>query len=379
MKDLFISTTTIFLIIMIFCSCKSDETTMYSVDNTLQSYLNSFISDAKSHGQSIDVENDGLILKFGKLDDNVAGITYYTNPIRIIIDSAYWNDVKTYDNYENLRKDVVYHEFGHGLLKRDHLNTYLDNSEWKSIMCGGTEVDDRSWNINFRSIREDYYLDELFDTSTSQPDWETKIMTAIDGLNDTTINYDTSSGSFFTSYWNNGILTYDNSNKSNGVILNFSSINNSNDFYMEAKIKMTGMNSTTHFGIVFGKENNETISFYHYLLADNEQHLFIGNSACYGWYAELIKNTLKIGDYNIFGIRRKDSYLYYYLNGYCIYYDKITSDYPGTLYGIDIPAGATLYMDYMKIYTNTTNALKCTNEASIKNEITIKPNKWKIR
>src|ERR1035437_9451238 len=77
-----------------------------------------------------------------------------------------------------MKEDLIFHELGHGLLKRDHLNLTLENGDWKSIMCGGDKVGTRSWNINYKGIRRNYYIDELFDENTPAPDFSSNMFLA---------------------------------------------------------------------------------------------------------------------------------------------------------------------------------------------------------
>ena len=77
-----------------------------------------------------------------------------------------------------MKEDLLFHELGHALLGRKHLNSTLENGDWKSIMCGGDKVNNRSWNINYRGERRKYYLDELFDESTKQPDFASNLLIA---------------------------------------------------------------------------------------------------------------------------------------------------------------------------------------------------------
>ena len=68
-------------------SCEK-EYTNYSVSNaTLQEYLEKFLYEAEARGvKSLNPQKTGLRMYFGDCDEGAAGVTYYENPIRIVID-----------------------------------------------------------------------------------------------------------------------------------------------------------------------------------------------------------------------------------------------------------------------------------------------------
>lgn len=70
---------------------------------------------------------------------------------------------------EDQKEQLMYHEFGHALLSRPHIDTSLPNGQPMSLMCG--ECDQT--RIYYHPRMKDYYLDELFDTDTPLPDWVT--------------------------------------------------------------------------------------------------------------------------------------------------------------------------------------------------------------
>ena len=153
--------------ILIFTACKDNNE--YKVNSEFAPYLQRFIDEGAKRGKTFDLKGDGLIIEFGDLDNNIAGLTHYEDPVRIQIDRTYWNTISKYNGADMMKEDLIFHELGHGLLNRKHLNTFLENGDWKTIMCGGDKVDDHPWNINYRGVRRKYYLDELFNESTGAP------------------------------------------------------------------------------------------------------------------------------------------------------------------------------------------------------------------
>jgi len=150
------------LFIPIFLSISCKDTNEYRVNDEFTPYVQKFIDEAALRGKTYDFEKTGLIIEFANLDNDVAGLCHYEDPIRIQIDKDYWNALQGTEGEELMKEDLIFHEMGHGILGRKHINDILENGDWKSIMCGGDKVDDRPWNINYRGFRRTYYLDELF-------------------------------------------------------------------------------------------------------------------------------------------------------------------------------------------------------------------------
>jgi hypothetical protein len=72
--------------------------------------------------------------------------------------------------YSEVSKEIlIFHELGHAILLRHHDNSKLPNGDWKSMMTG------TSWSIFdyyiFNPQKREYYLDELFNSSTPVPEW----------------------------------------------------------------------------------------------------------------------------------------------------------------------------------------------------------------
>ena len=108
---------------LVFTSCKDSKE--YSVDSSFTKYLLRFESEGASRGHKFDPQSTGLIIEFGNLSNNEAGLTHFEKPIRIQIDKTYWDDISKSAGADLMMEDLIFHELGHGLLKRDHLNTIL--------------------------------------------------------------------------------------------------------------------------------------------------------------------------------------------------------------------------------------------------------------
>ena len=88
-------------------------------------------------------------------EDDIAGTCTYraSQPNVVTIDLEYWNAVPA------LRREmVVFHELGHCVLGRDHLETAFSNGVCTTIMNSGTS----GCFVAYTTENRAYYLDELF-------------------------------------------------------------------------------------------------------------------------------------------------------------------------------------------------------------------------
>jgi hypothetical protein len=147
---------------MLFINCSRQEPLSVAlpydglVDARLIPYFQTFEREAALRGIDIDLENypvAGAIR--GIQEDDIAGTCsyHYTTPNDITIDLEYWNGVST------LRREmVVFHELGHCVLGRDHLETAFANGICTTIMNSGTS----GCFVEYSAENRSYYLDELF-------------------------------------------------------------------------------------------------------------------------------------------------------------------------------------------------------------------------
>ena len=319
------------LITALLFSCKKEPT--YQVDSTLDPYLQMFLQEASLRGFHFDVEKDGLLMKFSDLESPTIGLCTYTDPLLVEIDRTYWNDVTQYDNCEDLRQDVVFHELAHGLLNRRHDNAYLPNTEWKSLMCGGDEVDERSWAVNFTGYRKEYYLNELFNTSQEEPEWAESGITFSDEsfLGDTIAQLDLSKTSHKidnagTSYdIKNGVYTITLNSESN-TITNLYTGKIASDFYYETSLKspITGNGDCVGIGVGY-KNAKDSLNFNFFYIAKNvtynQYRAYAINQRCLPPLAEvLLDKSCNLTEYTRLAIERKDDELYFFVNDQLVYH-----------------------------------------------------------
>lgn len=169
-----------FLIIVITIACRKESFPNF-IDTELSPFIDSFIEEGEKRGVSLskDILEAHLLEEFivSTAAENTCGFgwdDYSFNDenysrIEILMNENCWLS-RSYIEKEGL----VFHELGHALLGRDHLNETLPNQSPKSIMCSINESDDclGVFGIYYDNEKiRNYYLDELFDEATPVPDY----------------------------------------------------------------------------------------------------------------------------------------------------------------------------------------------------------------
>lgn len=129
-----------------------------NVDINLHDYFRRFEEEAALKGIEIDLVELGINGVINEIDEqHVIGTCSYNrfNPRLVTIDASFWG--RSSDLYKEF---VVFHELGHCVLNRRHLEDAFSNGICKSIMRSGTGSCFDAYNTQNR----DYYIEELFDT-----------------------------------------------------------------------------------------------------------------------------------------------------------------------------------------------------------------------
>jgi len=353
----------IFLLLTIV-SCK--DTNEYRVDASFADYLQRFESEASARGRTFDLKANGLIIEFANLKDNTAGLTHYEDPIRIEIDKTYWNDISNSAGADLMKEDLLFHELGHGLLKRDHLNTPLDNGDWKSIMCGGDKVGDRSWNINYHGIRRAYYLEELFNESTKAPAFSsTQLLADTTGYVPTLqLSFDTGAKidagfdivdvTDYKTSIDNKRLRFES--RVDQVYLVFvkvpKPININSNFSYELTLDYPTGDSSNQYGIIFGTSTagstkfNDPIEFFS---ISNNQKMYMGNRSWYSYFTELKESSVVTTGKNKLKVFKIGGMLYYFINNIYCYSSEIVAKDNLDQFGFMVPNKGTIWLDNLSI------------------------------
>lgn len=135
-----------------FFSCSKES---QLVDKPLREYLNIFEVEAMKRGIKVDYGKNPVEVRLELHNDSarLGWCNYHSDrPDLIIINAFYW------DLLNDLEKEkLVFHELGHCILNRSHLDAIQQDGYCKSIMQSGQRCAD-NYNIDTRSS----YLDELF-------------------------------------------------------------------------------------------------------------------------------------------------------------------------------------------------------------------------
>lgn len=356
------------LLILLLSAC--GDPNEYNVAPEFTEYVRRFELEAAKRGKDFKLQTEGLIIEFAKLKNDQAGLCHYEHPIRIEVDSVYWRKISTIAGADYMKEDLIFHEMGHGILGRKHLNTTLPNGDWKSMMCGGDKVDNRPWNINYRGMRRDYYVDELFKESTPIPLFSTNQF-----LVDTTgftqklwLTFDT--GSKLDTGWdlaNNTNYTTEIENKKLKFVSKFSStyailltvqsntIDINKDFTFEMEIDCASKSISDQYGLVFANSTKDTTE---YFKINREQKMYPGNSSWYSFYTQLHKNAINKSGINKLKIVKINGIIHYFINNEYVYQSEVEILGSGNNFGFIVPAGATLWIDNLKIGSKSSKSIK---------------------
>jgi len=375
------------LLLLSFLSCK--DSNEYRVESTFVDYLNRFQTEAKKRDKNFDVQSTGLIIEFADLKDNSAGLTHFENPIRIEIDKTYWDAISKSVGADLMKEDLIFHELGHGLLKRKHLNTTLENGDWKSIMCGGDKINGRTWNINYKGFRRTYYLNELFNESTSAPEFsslqlkvDTTGYTSKLFLNFNSIDHagwaikDTLQ--YKTSIYD-GRLKFES--KVNDIFLVYikTAIDIQTDFSYEFTIQYPTGAVVNQYGMIFGYVPDKSDGIndpIEYFTINNNKKMFMGNHSWYSYFTELNQNSILPNGINKLKIVKSGKLLYYFINNTYTYCSEIEVSENGNRFGFMVPPQGTVYIENLKISQRkiSGSALKINQNMNVEFELkTIKP------
>lgn len=146
----------LFLGIAVVASCSKEDEVDYFVDCSLTEYFDRFVDEAAERGVVVDFLADpvnGYIRVI--TSQNVIGQCAHKEdePNTVIIDKLYWDAATDLE-----REFLVFHELGHCVLDREH----LDNSDGQgfcvSMMTSGTGL----CTIRYTAVNRESMLDELF-------------------------------------------------------------------------------------------------------------------------------------------------------------------------------------------------------------------------
>lgn len=168
------------IILLLFSSCNKLPIDGNFIDKELRPYIENFIEEANQRGVQLNIDDltAEIVDEISIGGDNTYcgyGWFFYQGTLRKKIEVK--NSDNCWQNRTNIeRENLIFHELGHAFLGREHLDETLPNESPKSIMCAS---DGPNSCNNFNTYHDNelfrsYYLDELFDRSTKDPDFINK-------------------------------------------------------------------------------------------------------------------------------------------------------------------------------------------------------------
>jgi hypothetical protein len=116
----------ILALVVVGCS-KSEPVKDYGV---FAPYVEKFSQVAANEGRPVEIEQ--LRIRFGTADEvkgrsqvtaAIAICTYYEEVPTIVVDQKWWDEkLPKLENSENVAEQILFHEMGHCVLKRHHVN-----------------------------------------------------------------------------------------------------------------------------------------------------------------------------------------------------------------------------------------------------------------
>ncbi|MCI4666920.1 MAG: hypothetical protein MRZ79_02085 [Bacteroidia bacterium] len=160
------------LLFLVLIGCNPDPVNPFSIPDEVLPFVESFEEEAAKRGVSLVI--DELIVEYGtELESSSGGeaigqcfVPNSRNPIpRIVIDTASF----AWKQNEFSRELLMFHELGHCILDRlDHRDDRLSNGNFASLMLTSSN---NLYGPKLNNFKREYYIDELFDINTPEPDW----------------------------------------------------------------------------------------------------------------------------------------------------------------------------------------------------------------
>jgi len=145
-----------FLLPLLLGSCQKENVpTPGQVDAELAVYLEDFMAEGEARDYEPIVDPYILDIRFDTLTGSVTGqcLTYSDGRREVNISVSFWKNASAYE-----REFLVFHELGHCLLDREHLDTERADGTCLSMMHSGQGGCRNVYGISTRTR----YLDELF-------------------------------------------------------------------------------------------------------------------------------------------------------------------------------------------------------------------------
>jgi len=169
----------LFFCVLFLLTCTKDAFSGY-IHPEIMPFIERFVEEGRKRGVAIDIAEleTYLVNEFSvEREPTVCGLgwsVHRNNRRRVEI----LNSNGCWANRSDIEKEnLVFHELGHAILERNHINTTLPNRRAKSIMCSADgEIGCSALTVYYdNEPLRSYYLDELFNPNTPLPDFANRI------------------------------------------------------------------------------------------------------------------------------------------------------------------------------------------------------------
>jgi hypothetical protein len=141
---------------LIFSSCEPDQEIVFIIETPVQGYYDRFIDEAAQRGLDVAYAASQVEARIGSIDEpNVIGTCSWTQSHQhsIVLEEEYWRTAT-----DMQREFLVFHELGHCVLGRGHVDNADANGNCISVMSSGTG----DCRVFYSQNNRRRLLDELF-------------------------------------------------------------------------------------------------------------------------------------------------------------------------------------------------------------------------
>lgn len=340
-------------------SCSQDEPSpvqTYDVPTEVQIHVNNFIAEAKARGRD-DITIDNLVVEYETNLNNgdAAGICTYPfddNPPHIRLDttSASWQN-----NYWS-REALIFHELGHCILnRRSHRDDVMLNGNYASLMRTRSA---QFFGESLNYFKREYYLDELFDESTSAPGWTNSLPEYnsipnsnrselyVEEFNQQNTDWSLGSNSNSDRRIENGVYRFESLDDGAYLSTNNIIFDSSQDFEIETSLRIVqGDNAIM---LQWGGSRLDNHFFFGYT---PNKYVFLGQWTTQwpsGISAGRNLDQLSPDEFNKITIRKIGNEYFFYVNE-TLFDNARFEDFEGNSFGFYVGSFATIEIDYLKV------------------------------
>lgn len=146
----------VMMVILSVLSCSKEDEAEYFVDGVLMPYFDLFGAEAAERGIQVDFSTapvSGYIRVITTQQVIGQCVHQEDQPNTVIVDKLYWDTATQLE-----REFLVFHELGHCVLNRGHLDDADQQGFCVSMMTSGTGL----CQVRYTAVNREAMLDELF-------------------------------------------------------------------------------------------------------------------------------------------------------------------------------------------------------------------------